>query len=251
MDGIDWIGDSEEWPEGIGDFAKNVFLPHTAALSLAEKVLDRGRGGRKVVSHTQPPPVAQSARDVQGQFAGLLRTVKGVEEKLDQTTRQLALLQRASSGSQDAERFQQSLSTAVLAVAPLLEQRNYVGAGAHVLPVLQNGKGFGAAVATQPISTFAFPLAAVAAYLARAPRKPEIIVSTVKTKNNAVRVTMISPDGGDIRYELGGTKEVSKDSTKYSGPFDVAKAFPNEKLRARVYTFLRGSEVAEVLFDPS
>lgn len=161
MDGIDWLGDStEEWPEGWGDIAKGVLMPHTAALSLASKVIDRGRPGRKVVSHTQPPPIAQNAREVQGQLTGLLKTVKGVEEKLDETTRQLALLQRASVGVQEADLFRHSLTSAVLGAITAYNAKNPWASWAHLVPLAQNVRGASASIATKPIATLAFPLLA-------------------------------------------------------------------------------------------
>jgi hypothetical protein len=97
----------------------------------------------------------------------LLRTVKGVEEKLDETTRQLALLQRASVGSQEADLFRQSLTTAALGFVTAFSARNVYGdtgkkwvAWAHAIPVIQNFNGFRASIATKPISTFAWPLLA-------------------------------------------------------------------------------------------
>jgi len=244
---IDWPNDSsEEWPEGWGDIAKGVLMPHTGALSLAEKVLDRGRAGRggKVVQHTQPPPVAQSAREVQGQLTGLLRTVKNVEEKLDDNTRQLALLQRASSGNQDVERFQNMLTTSVLAAAPLVEQRNWLGAATHLAPILQSARGATAALSIKPISTFGFPLAALGVYALREPRPPVIIISSTKKADLPLRVTMISPDGGEIRYALD--LEVTRGSTKYEKPFIVNAS--TKWLRARTYLVLRGSDPTEIEF---
>ena len=163
MDGLDWLGDSsEEWPEGWTDIAKGVLMPHTAAMSLAGKVIDRGRPGRKVVTHTQPPPIAQNAREVQGQLTGLLRTVKGVEEKLDETTRQLAILQRASVGSQEADLFRSSLTTAVLGLVTAARAKNGWLAGAHLVPVAQNFRAASTSFAAKPFSTIAWPLAALA-----------------------------------------------------------------------------------------
>jgi hypothetical protein len=158
MDGLDWIGDSsEEWPEGWTDVAKGVLMPHT----LVGKVLDRGRGG-KVVTHTQPPPIAQNAREVQGQLTGLLRTVKGVEEKLDDTTRQLALLQRASVGSQEADLFRQTLTTAVLGMITAYQwgRGSKALAVAHGIPILQSLNGARASFSKHPFSTVLWPLSA-------------------------------------------------------------------------------------------
>jgi hypothetical protein len=175
--------------------------------------------------------------------------VKGVEEKLDDTTRQLALLQRASSGNQDAERFQQAFSTAVLGAAPLLERQNWLGAISHIVPVVQNVRGFGSAMATKPISTFAFPLVAAAAYASRKPRPPVIIASTDRTAS-AVRVTIMSPDGGEVYYELdGAAKGVTKSSTRYTDPIVIGAGL-TRTLRARTYVFLRGSEPAQQAFIP-
>src|SRR6266496_3355635 len=99
MNGTTWPDYGEAWPESwASDIGEGIRMPRT----LAEKLLDRG-GGRaeKVVPHTQPPPVAQNAREVQGQLSGLLRTVKALEEKLDDMTQRLAVFQRASAGSQE------------------------------------------------------------------------------------------------------------------------------------------------------
>jgi hypothetical protein len=161
MNGTDWPGESlDEWPEafGFGDIAKGVLMPHTIPLSLGKRIIDSRRGsGGKVVQHTQPPPVAQNAREVQGQLTGLLKTVKAVEEKLDDTTRQLAVLQRASTGSQEAALFRQSLATAVLGGLPAEHAFNGFRLAAHLVPLSQNWRGAVASLQANPISTFAFP----------------------------------------------------------------------------------------------
>ena len=245
MDELDWMS-GDEWPEafGIRDIAKGVLMPHTAVLGAANRIVNRGGSGGKVVTHTQPPPVATNAREVQGQMTGLLRTVKALEEKVDETTRQLALLNRGSSVNQDAERFQHSLTQAVVSAAPLIEQRNWVGAATHLVPVVQNGKGMSAAVASKPISTFAWPLAAAGAYLLREPREPLIIITDAPAGGH--RATFVSPDGGAVYYAIAAAGAaalpVNRNSLRWNGqPVAVAAG---ETVTARTYVFFRGSDTA-------
>jgi hypothetical protein len=257
MDEIDLLSQSlsqstgEEWPEFLGlgnsDIAKSVFMPHTIPITLAEKMLSRGGGGqRKVVTHTQPPPVANNARQVQGQLGGLLKTVKAVEEKADNAAQTLAVVQQARSGSQDAERFQQAVLTSLLSAAPLLESRNWVGAAAHILPIIHGHKGAGAAFSTKPVSTFAWPVATAGVYALRKPRQPVVVVGILN--RGTLRITMFAPDGGDVYYATRANPgDVTKNSTKYSAPVDVAindanNVFP---IRARAYVLFRGSDQVE------
>ena len=163
-----WPGESsEEWPEfSFKDVARGVFMPHTVPLTLAQKVLDRRPApGRKVVPHAALPPVAQNAREVQNQLGGMLRTVKALEDKVDDVTGQLAVLQGASTGSQAADLFRQSLTAVVLAVLSERKANNLDWGGfAYLVPVIQNFGAFRASMTMKPVATIGFPVFAALLY---------------------------------------------------------------------------------------
>src|SRR6185503_8203262 len=115
MDGMDWIDDS--WEDSLDD---SEFLP-SPGLALAQR-LARGRrrpGTRPVVPTGGARPTTPMPPQMRGELSRIYEVMKRLEEKQDDQTKQLALLQQRSSGLQSADLFRQSLSAAAAnAVSP-------------------------------------------------------------------------------------------------------------------------------------
>jgi hypothetical protein len=186
---------------------------------------------------------------VQQELRRLRRALERLEDRQADDVRRLASEQRASSTDHSADLFRQALAAAVVNAAPSTLQRDALGALAQFVPIAQNLKGGAASFASKPISTLAVPAIALGLYALRQPRVPVIVTTKLTTSSRAVRVTVITPDGGDIYYELGA-REVTRSSPRYGTYIEVPR-FYEGKLRVRTFLLLRGSETAEVQFSYS
>lgn len=205
--------------------------------------------------HHRPPvrPVVASEyqpsqpipRSVETELRKLHAVVKRLERKTDDQAEALAAVQRDSDTGYSADLFRQALAAAVVNAAPAALNRDPFGAIAQFVPVIQNIRGGAASFATRPISTLAVPALALGVYALRQPRKP-IIVTNPLTTSRDIRITVISPDGGDIHYTTDGT-EPTKSSRKYGDHIEIEHN-RESTLRVRVFLLFRASETAEVRF---
>lgn len=185
-------------------------------------------------------------RNVETELRKLHGVVGRLEKKVDAQATALALIQSQSDAGYSADLFRQALAAAVVNAAPSVLNGDPFGAIAQFIPVAQNLKGGANSFATKPILTLAVPAIALGIYALRQPRKPVIVTNRLRTAR-AVRVTVISPDGGDVYYTTDGT-EPTKSSRRYADQIEIAPYKTDFKLRVRAFLLLRASETAEVQF---
>jgi hypothetical protein len=175
--------------------------------------------------------------------------VQRLEQRQDAYARELVRLQREGAAEYAAGLFRQALAAAVVNAAPAVLAKDIFGALAQFVPVAQNLKGGAASFARRPGATLGVPAIALGIFALRQPRTPIIVTNKLDTRSRFVRVTIISPDGGDVRYVLG-SDEVTKASPKYGTYIDVPRKYRG-KLRVRAFLLLRASETADVDFTYS
>jgi hypothetical protein len=248
MDGMDWVDESWE------SFDDSEFLP-SPGLALAQRLVRgtrRGPTGRRVVPAGGARPTTPMAPQMRGELDRVYETMKRLEEKQDEQTKQLALLQSRSAGLQSADLFRQALSAAVANAATPIANGDWAAALAQVAPLVQNAQGAAASFSAKPVSTVAFPAAAAVAHAFRRRRRPDIIVTNptkaaLGAPGAQVLVSIVSPDGGKIRYERtpggGDGKAVTSDSPEYTGQFPVDAT---STITAKAFILWRGSEQAKV-----
>ena len=190
---------------------------------------------------SQPIP-----RSIESELRKLHAVVKRLEEKTDAQAKALAAVQSQSDFGYSADLFRQALAAAVVNAAPAALNRDPFGAIAQFVPLVQNLKGGAASFTTKPISTLVVPALALGVYALRQPRKPIIVTNRLTTSRN-IRVTVISPDGGDMHYTTDGT-EPTRSSSRYGGHIEIEQ-YTTSKLRVRVFLLFRASESAEVQFQ--
>jgi len=205
----------------------------------------RRLASQPVVSRSYDPP-ASIPTTVADELRRLHSTIRQLEKKQDAQAAILAEIQRAGSLEHSAELFRQALAAAVVNAAPSALTKDGFGAAAQFVPVAQNLKGGLASFATKPISTLAAPAIALGIFALRQPRAPIIVTNRLTTGSHPVRVTVISPDGGDIHYTLDGS-DVTKSSPRYYDHIEVRRHFDGP-LRVRAFLLLRASEITEVRF---
>jgi len=229
MNGFDWPDtesdlDSSDWGDA------ELFLSPSHAL--ARGLINRARSGRRppsVVSRPggRPPaasgPVPPVLRD---ELQKVYETMRRLEQKQDEQTRQLALLQVRSSGQQTGEVFRQALTTGVLNALPALNQRDLATGMAQFVPALQAWQGLGPSVSSKPFSTFAFPLGtALALFFLRKPPKPTVTANryTGVAAANPARVTLYPSLGLKLYWTTGAGAPAkgAAGTTAYVGPFDI------------------------------
>jgi len=200
---------------------------------------------RPVVASKYHPtqPIPQS---IESELRKLHTVVRRLEEKTDAQAKALATVQSQSDVGYSADLFRQALAAAVVNAAPAALNRDPFGAIAQFVPLVQNLKGGAASFTTKPISTLAVPALALGVYALRQPRKPIIVTNRLTTARN-LRVTVISPDGGDIHFTTDGT-EPTRSSPRYGGHIEIGQ-YMTAKLRVRVFLLFRASESAEVQFE--
>jgi hypothetical protein len=229
-----------------GDADEDIGARRSRHLDLARRLRSRRRGSP---THALTPcecGAAEAPPTMRDELAELRRALKRLEHRHAEDVRQLASDQRKASTEHSADLFRQALSAAVVNAAPPTLLKDALGALAQFVPVAQNFSGGAASFATKPVSTLAVPAVALGLYALRQPRTPVIITNNLNTSSRALRVTVISPDGGNIHYELGA-REVTRASPQYGTYIDVPR-FHDGKLRVRAFLLLRASETAEVQF---
>jgi hypothetical protein len=240
MNGYDWP-DTEsdlDWP----DWADAEFLP-SPSLSLAKGLINRARAGRRppsVVSRPggRPPAAGPVPPVLRDELSKVYETMKRLEQKQDEQTRQLALLQVRSTGQQTGEVFRQALTTGVLNALPALNQRDVATGLAQFVPAFQAWQGFSPSLANKPFSTFAFPLGtALALFLLRRPPAPHVTADryTGVAAATPATVTLYPSLGSTIYWALAPNAPVKggAGSTEYAGPFQVSAA---GSLRVKAFT---------------
>lgn len=229
-----------------GDADDGIDARRSRHLDLARRLSSRrpGMSARSVVPRASDSSVLPPA--VQHELTKLRRALQRLEDRQADDVRRLASVQRTSSTEYSADLFRQALSSAVVNAAPSTLLKDALGALAQFVPVAQHLKGGAASFATRPISTLAVPAVALGLYALRQPRTPIIITNKLTTSSRVVRVTVISPDGGDVYYEFG-SREVTKSSSRYGTFIDVPR-FHEGTLRVRAFLLLRASKTAEVQF---
>lgn len=234
VDDLDALDDSEFFPS-----------PSAAIASRIARGLRRG-SSRKVVPSGARPGLAVSP-PVRSELAKVYETMKRLEAKQEETTKALAALQSRSAGLQSADLFGLSLSNAIANSAGPVANNDWWAAAAQAAPLLQNAQGAAASFKAKPFSTLAFPIGALGLHLARKPRKVEFIVNDRRRDKSAaagsVFVSLFSPDGGVIRYEVSDdTKSVSRSSKEYKEPIEIEVGDPENVITARAFLIARGSE---------
>jgi hypothetical protein len=229
MNGYDWPDTESDFD--LPDWGDAELFP-SPSLALARGLINRARSGRRppsVVSRPggRPPtttaPVPPVLRD---ELQKVYETMKRLEQKQDEQTRQLALLQVRTSGQQTGEVFRQALTSGVLNALPALNQRDLVTGIAQFVPALQAWQGLGPSVSSKPFSTFAFPLGtAVALFLLRRPPKPTVTANryTGVTAASPATVTLYPSLGLALYWTTGAGAPVkgAAGTTEYAGPFQI------------------------------
>lgn len=208
-----------------------------------------GTDARRSHGAARPSPGA-TAVEIQAALRRLHARLQRLEERQDEQADGTALLHREGARSYEADLFRQSLSAAVANAAPAVLTDDKLGALAQFMPVMQHLNGAEISFKRRPLSTLLVPAIAFGLFAMRQPRAPTIVTDQVRNfgkRRRPVRVTMISPDGGDIRY-VEGSGDVTKDSRKYEQPIDVMPV-PGKKLRARAFLVLRASDISEIEFS--
>ena len=244
MEDIDWMDDLDEFDDTDAK---------SPSIALARRL---ARGRRKKVVPQGARPGAGVPPQMRGELARVYETMKRLEEKQEDQTKQLAMLQSRSAGLQSADLFGQSLSSAIANAAGPAADGDWWAVAAQAAPLLQNAQGAAASLKAKPISTLVFPAGALGLHAARRPRRVEIIVNDRRRNKNAalaagatdVTVSLISPSGGTIRYEISNGPQftaVTRNSPEYRQPIviDVAAA---RYISARAYLLIRSSEQAEL-----
>jgi hypothetical protein len=192
-----------------------------------------------------------------GELSRIYETMKRLEEKQDEQTRALAAIQSRASGEQTGDLFRYSLSAAALQATSAAMSGDPVAALTQVIPVAQNYRGIAPSFAVRPISTIAFPLIAVGAFAARKPRPPMVVapnLSTGAAGGANVRVSVVSPDGADIRYVFqpaaGIRMGVTKGSAQPQNGVIEIPAGSTGDLEVRAFQFFRSSDPVVIHFQP-
>jgi hypothetical protein len=242
MEDTDWM---ESW-EDVDD------SDASPSKMLAKRLARRRRqgGGRKSVVPAGGPQAASP----RGEMSRIYETMKRLEEKQEEQTRALAAIQSRSSGEQTGDLFRYSLSAAALQATPAAMSGDVVGALSQTLPLVQNWRGIAPSFAAKPISTVAFPIIAAGVFAIRKPRTPTLIANTLSTAAGPVRVTVVSPENGDIHFNATGRAgiraAVGKGSPRaQNNVIDVPQNFDGF-VEVRVFQFLRGSDTAVLEFTP-
>lgn len=242
MEDMDWVEDLD----GLDD---SEFFPSPSA-AIASRIARGLRRGssRKVVPTGARPGLAVSP-PVRNELAKVYETMKRLEAKQEETTKALATLQSRSAGLQSADLFGLSLSNAIANAAGPAANKDWAAVLAQAAPLLQNAQGAAASFKAKPFSTLAFPIGALGLHAARKPRKVEFIVNDPRRTTGGaaaavdVTVSLISPDGGVIRYEVGSTAiNVTRSSKEYTGPIPIAAKSANNIVTAKAFFLVRSSE---------
>lgn len=240
MDDLDWVEDLDYL-----DDSEFFSSPSAAVAGRIARGLRRG-SSRKVVPIGARPGLAVSP-PVRSELAKVYETMKRLEAKQEDTTKALAALQSRAVGLQAADLFGLSLSNAIANAAGPAANKDWAAVLAQAAPLLQNAQGAAASFRAKPFSTLAFPLSALGLHAARKPRKVEFIVNhprrTATTTPADVTVSLFSPDGGTIRYEVGsGVLNVTRSSKEYTGPIPIGAADMNNIVTAKVFLLVRSSD---------
>lgn len=190
---------------------------------------------------TEPLP-----KGLEGELRRLHGIVRRLEHKVDAQACALARFQRQHDASHAAELFRRALAASFVNAAPCVLNGDPFGAIAQVIPVVQNLKGGAESFTRSPLSTLAVPAIALGIYALRQPRKPVIVTHRLRTAR-PVRVTVISPDGGDVYFTTDGS-EPTRSSQRYADHIAIEPYKADFTLRVRAFLLLRASETAEVKF---
>jgi hypothetical protein len=257
MNGYDWPEVAEswdsDWPETYdwgGDSAE--FLP-SPSLALAKGLISRARSGRRVPSVVSRPggrppaatgPVPPVLRD---ELQKVYETMKRLEQKQDEQTKQVALLSARSSGLQTGDVFRQALTTAALNATPAIASKDFGTAVAQLVPLAQSWRGLGPSFSAKPVSTIGFP--AVTALLLFLLRKPEPPIIAADSSVHPAKVTIRHPGlGVTLRYTTTGN-DPTKSDPEYTGTFATAKKGEIVKVRAFTPLVGVGSDVVQQVYS--
>jgi len=246
MEDIDWMEDLDALDDS------EFFSPSRSAASRIARGLRRG-SSRKVVPSGARPGTAVSP-PMRNELAKVYETMKRLESKQEEQTKQLAMLQSRSAGLQSADLFGLSLSNAIANAAGPVANKDWLSALAQAAPLLQNAQGAAASFKAKPFSTIAFPLGALAAHAGRKPRDVQFVVNDTRRNKVAagnvpvdVEVLLISPDGGVIRFEVANAvTNVTRSSREYTGPISIASNAANNVITAKAFFLLRSSEQTSI-----
>jgi hypothetical protein len=237
-----------EWTDSWDDVDDSDASPSRA---LAKRLARRRRAGQ----HKSVVPAAGAAgAGPRSELSRIYETMKRLEEKQEEQTRALAAIQSRSSGEQTGDLFRYSLSAAAVQATSAGMYGDPVAALAQAIPVAQNYRGIGPSFAAKPISTLAFPLLAVSAFVARKPKQPVVVTPTLRTAAGIVRVSVFSPDGADVRHSLraagAGVPPVAKGSPPVqAGIIEIPQNFTGT-LEVQAFRWFRGSDPVVIAFQP-
>lgn len=236
--------EDSEWMDSWEESDDSDFSPSRA---LAKRLArGRRRPGQKSVVPAGGAPRTELSR--------IYETMKRLEEKQEEQTRALASIQSRSAGEQTGDLFRYSLSAAALLATPAALSGDVVSALSQTIPLVQNWRGIAPSFSAKPISTIAFPLIAAGVFAARKPRAPTLVANTLSTGAGAVRVTIVTPDSGDIHFNSTDRKAiraaVNKNSPRaQNNIIDVPQNFDGF-VEVRLFQFLRGSDTTTLDFRP-